>query len=265
MFDHEQSETALAIRENKKLTFPVHESNKSRFSGKLRYWWCWTVAGVLLLIVGIPSLIILGLINKKMWIHPIARWGADLWLSACGAKVEVSGLEHLPDGESFVFISNHRSYLDTATLFFYAGRKMGLVAKKELLKVPVLGQGMHYVNIFAIDRSNPERARKSMEKARKVMESGSSFGVFAEGTRAMPGELLPFKKGAFHLAMQTNSRIVPVAIRNTDWMMGKKQGVAFPGTIEMVLLPPVETAGRELMEILVETRQAIATELQPKI
>lgn len=200
-----------------------------------------------------------------MWIHPIARWGADLWLSACGAKVEVSGLEHLPDGESFVFISNHRSYLDTATLFFYAGRKMGLVAKKELLKVPVLGQGMHYVNIFAIDRSNPERARKSMEKARKVMESGSSFGVFAEGTRAMPGELLPFKKGAFHLAMQTNSRIVPVAIRNTDWMMGKKQGVAYPGIIEMVLSPPIETAGRELMEILVETRQAIATELQPKI
>ncbi|QYO67992.1 lysophospholipid acyltransferase family protein [Leptolyngbya sp. 7M] len=264
MFDHEQSETALAIRENKKLTFPVHESNKSRFSGKLRYWWCWAVAGVLLLIVGIPSLIVLGLINKKMWIYPIARWGGDLWLSACGAKVKVSGLEHLPDEESFVFISNHRSYLDTATLFFYTGKKIGLVAKKELLKVPVLGQGMHYVNIFAIDRSNPEKARKSMEKARRVMESGSSFGVFAEGTRAMPGELLPFKKGAFHLAMQTNSRIVPVAIRNTDWMMGKKQGVAYPGIIEMVLLSPVETAGRELMDILVETRGAIARELQLK-
>lgn len=261
MFDHEQTDIALAIRENKKLTFPVHESNKSRLSGKLRYWWCWFVAGFLLLVVGIPSLIVLGIINRKMWLYPIARWGANMWLKACGAKIKVTGLEHLPEGESFVFISNHRSYLDTATLFFYTGRKIGLVAKKELLKVPVLGQGMHYVKIFAIDRSNPERARRSMEKARNVMESGSSFGVFAEGTRAMPGELLPFKKGAFHLAVQTNARIVPVAIRNTDRMMGKKQGVAYSGTIEVVLCPPIETNGREIKEMLTETRAAVASAL----
>jgi len=138
---------------------------------------------------------------------------------------------------------------------------MGLVAKKELLKVPVLGQGMHYVKIFAIDRSNPESARRSMEKARKVMEEGYSFGVFAEGTRAMPGELLPFKKGAFHLALQTEARIIPVAITQTDWMMGKRTGVAYAGTIEMSLLPPVETKGRELMDILNETRAAIAREM----
>ncbi|HCA58953.1 MAG TPA: 1-acyl-sn-glycerol-3-phosphate acyltransferase, partial [Blastocatellia bacterium] len=82
-----------------------------------------------------------------------------------------------------------------------------------------------------------------------------------EGTRAMPGELLPFKKGAFHLALQTDSRIVPVAIKHTDVMMGKRTGVAYAGTIEMVLLPPVETNGRELMDILTETRRAVAEEL----
>lgn len=251
----------LAIRDNKKLSFPVHESNKSRVSGKLRYWWCWFVAGSLLLLLGVPALSILFLINRKMWLYPIARFGAALWLKACGATIKTTGMENLPPGESFVFISNHRSYLDTATLFFYTGRKMGLVAKKELLKVPVLGQGMHYVNIFSIDRSNPERARRSMEKARKVMEQGSSFGVFAEGTRAMPGDLLPFKKGGFHLAMQTGARIIPVAIHETDWMMGKRTGVAFPGTIEMVLLPPVETEGRELNDILTQTRGAIARSL----
>ncbi len=89
---------------------------------------------------------------------------------------------------------------------------MGLVAKKELLKVPVFGQGMSFVNIIAIDRSNPERALASMKKARDVMEDGYSFGLFVEGTRAMPGELLPFKKGAFHLAIQMQAPIVPVAI-----------------------------------------------------
>ncbi len=251
----------LAVRENKKLSFLVKEHSKSWVLGKLRYWWSWFVAGFLLLIIGPPSLIFLALINRKIWLYPIARFGANVWLGACGAKIKVSGGEDLSQNESFVFVSNHRSYLDTATLFFHTGHKMGLVAKRELLKVPIFGQGMHYVKIFAIDRSNPERARKSMAKARTVMEDGYSFGVFTEGTRAMPGELLPFKKGAFHLAMQTNSRIVPVAIRNTDWMMGKKQGVAYSGTIEMILLPPVETEGRELLDVLVETRAAIAEAL----
>lgn len=253
------------INKNHKLTFPVKTPNGSRLVAKLRYWWCWFVAGLLFLIVGIPSLIFLWLINRRMWLYPIGRFGADLWLKACGAKIKVTGLENLDANRSYVFVSNHRSYLDTATLFFYAGKKMGLVAKKELLKVPVLGQGMGFVNIIAIDRSNPERALQSMEKARDVMKQDYSFGVFAEGTRAMPGELLPFKKGAFHLALQTNSPIVPVAIKNTDWMMGKKTGLAFAGSIEMTLLPPIETAGLnaedDLMALLLKTRSSIAGEL----
>jgi len=100
-----------------------------------------------------------------------------------------------------------------------------------------------------------------MEKARNVMAKGYSFGVFAEGTRAMPGEFLPLKKGAFHLAIQTGKRIIPVAIRNTDMMMGKRQGTAYGGTVEIELLPPIETEGRELSELLVETRAAMAVAL----
>lgn len=260
-----RGEIDIAIRDNKKLTFPVQKSNKSRLAGKLRYWWCWFVAGVLLLFIATPALIFLSIINRRMRLYPLAKWGAGIWLGACGAKVRIRGTENLEDGRAYVFISNHRSYLDTATLFFYSGRKMGLVAKKELLKVPVLGQGMSFVNIIAIDRSNPEKAMQSMKKARDVMDAGYSFGVFAEGTRGMPGELLPFKKGAFHLAMQTDAPIVPVAIKNTDRMMGKKTGVAFGGTIEMVLLPPIETKHlseeTDLTELLRTTREAIAQEL----
>lgn len=254
------------VQENTKLTFPVKESNKSRLSGKLRYWWSWFVAGTLLLLVATPALVVLWLIGRRMWLYPLASWGAKTWLRACGATVRVTGGENLDDGRTYVFISNHRSYLDTATLFFCAGTKMGLVAKKELLKAPVFGQGLGFVNIIAIDRTNPERVVASMRKAREVMADGYSFGVFAEGTRAMPGELLPFKKGAFHLALQTGSPIIPVAIKNTDWMMGKRQGVAYAGVIEMVLLLPIETAGLnaddDLMDLLIQTRGAIAQELK---
>ena len=254
-----------AITENKKLTFSVKKSNKSRVAGKLRYWWSWFVAGSLLLLIATPALIFLWVINRRIWLFPLAQWGAKTWLRACGARVKVTGRENLDPAVSYVFASNHRSYLDTATLFFYAGKKMGLVAKKELLKVPVLGQGMNFVNIIAIDRSNPERALRSMEKARTVMADGFSFGLFVEGTRGLPGELLPFKKGAFHLAMQTGVPIVPVAIKNTDWMMGKRTGVAYAGEIEMVLLPPIETAdldADDVIKLLIKTRSAIADELK---
>lgn len=78
----------------------------------------------------------------------------------------------------------------------------------------------------------------------------------------MPGELLPFKKGAFHLALQTDAPVVPVAIKNTDWMMGKRTGVAYSGEIEIHLLPPIESEGKDAMEILRETRVAIVEEMR---
>ncbi len=254
-----------AIEQNKKLTFAVKESTKSRFFGKLRYWWGWIVAAVLLIIIGTPTIIVFWILGKKEWLYPYASFGAKVWLKSIGVTVKVTGLENLDPKENYVFISNHRSYLDTATLFLFTGRRIGLVAKKELLKVPILGVGMGFVNIIAIDRTNAERARRSMEKAREVMDSGYSFGVFAEGTRAMPGELLPFKKGAFHLALQTQAPIIPVAIKETDWMMGKKRGVAYRGTIEMVLQPPISTEGltieKDLMPLLRQTRRAVAEAL----
>ncbi len=258
-------ETVEAIEKNEKLLFPLKESSKSRLVGKLRYWWSLFFAGILLLFVALPIMIFLRIINRQLWLYPWCLWGARIWLKACGAKVKVRGLENLNPQKSYVFISNHRSYLDTATLFAYTGRRIGLVAKKELLKVPILGQGMGFVNIIAIDRSNPERAIESMKKARKVMDDGYSFGVFVEGTRALPGELLPFKKGAFYLALQTDAPIVPVAIKNTDYLMGKDNGMADAGTIEMVFLPPIETKNlteTDLTDLLKKVRGAIAEELR---
>jgi 1-acyl-sn-glycerol-3-phosphate acyltransferase len=260
-----QTNLRNAIEQNERISFGVEFPNTSRFRAKLRYWWCWLVAGSLVLFVATPLLILLRLIKRKTWLYPWCFWGARVWLNACDAKVHVTGTENLDANRAYIFISNHRSYLDTAALFAFLERRIGLVGKKELLRIPIFGYGLGFVNIIAIDRTNPERARQSMDRAREVVNDGYSFGVFAEGTRAMPGELLPFKKGAFHLALQTQAPIVPVAIRNTDWMMGKKSAVAFPGTIEMVLLQPIETRGlhadEDLMNLLKQVRAAIAQEL----
>ncbi|HEU4434231.1 MAG TPA: lysophospholipid acyltransferase family protein, partial [Pyrinomonadaceae bacterium] len=150
-------------------------------------------------------------------------------------------------------------------LFIYTGRRIGLLAKKELLKVPVLGVGMGFVNVMAIDRSNRERAIRTTEAAARRIKSGVSFAVFVEGTRAKPGELLPFKKGAFYMAREAGVPVVPVAIKNSDMLMGKGTGEARSGTLEMMILPPVETIDRTTDEainaLISEVRQSIAKQL----
>jgi 1-acyl-sn-glycerol-3-phosphate acyltransferase len=267
-----QTESAGAIsRANQKNK--VKETNaefstaaRPSLAGRLFYWWSLFVAAMLLLIFGPPSLTIAWAAGRREWVYPVALWGARMWLRLSGVKVLVRGLERLDARQTYVFISNHRSYLDTATLFYYTGRRIGLLAKKELLKVPILGYGMGYVNIMAIDRSNRQRAIETVRAATERIRSGVSFGVFAEGTRAMPGELLPFKKGAFYMAIEAGVPVVPVAMKNTDALMGKKTGQARPGTIEMALLEPVATQGMSgaedvVAQLITEVRARIAAEL----
>jgi 1-acyl-sn-glycerol-3-phosphate acyltransferase len=231
----------------------------------LLYWWSLFVAGALLATFGPPVLLVSWITGRRAWVYPWAFFGARNWLRLSGMKVYVRGLELLDPNQTYVFISNHRSYLDTATLFAYLGRRIGVIAKRELLKVPILGYGMGYVNVMAIDRTNRERARKTMEAAADRLRSGISFGVFAEGTRAKPGEFLSFKKGAFYMAAQAGVPIVPVAIKNTDILMGKGTGEARKGTIEMVLLPPVDTTeiadDLDVQRLVERVQQSIADEL----
>jgi 1-acyl-sn-glycerol-3-phosphate acyltransferase len=233
---------------------------------RLHYWWSLFVAGALLAICGPPILLFAWLVNKHDLVYPWALFRARNWLRLSGVRVKVQGLELLDAKQAYVFVSNHRSYLDTAAMFIYTGRRIGLLAKKELLKVPVLGVGMGFVNVMAIDRSNRESAIRTTEAAAQRIKSGVSFAVFVEGTRAKPGELLPFKKGAFYMARQAGVPVVPVAIKNSDVLMGKGTGVARAGTIEMVFMKPMNTLERvsdeAIDQLIAETRQLIKKELE---
>ena len=233
---------------------------------RVHYWWSLFVAGALLAILGPPILLIAWLVNKHDLVYPWALFGARNWLRLSGVRVRVKGLELLDPKQTYVFVSNHRSYLDTAAMFVYTGRRIGLLAKKELLKVPVLGVGMGFVNVMAIDRSNRESAIRTTEAAAQRIKSGVSFAVFVEGTRAKPGELLPFKKGAFYMARQAGVPVVPVAIKNSDVLMGKGTGEARSGTLEMVLLKPIDTNGLttddDIDRLVADVHALIAKELE---
>jgi 1-acyl-sn-glycerol-3-phosphate acyltransferase len=238
---------------------------RPRFMRRLHYWWTMFVAGTLLLLLAPPILVFSWLVNKHDLVYPWATLGARVWLFLSGVRVKVKGLELLDPKQTYVFVSNHRSYLDTAAMFIYTGRRIGLLAKKELLKVPILGVGMGFVNVMAIDRSNRESAIRTTEAAAQRIKSGVSFAVFVEGTRAKPGELLPFKKGAFYMAREAGVPVVPVAIRNSDVLMGKGTGEARSGSMDMVLLPPVDTrdvvTDDDIDRLISDVRAAVAAEL----
>ncbi len=241
-------------------------TGRRSFMRRLHYWWSLFVAGALLGILGPPVLLIAWLVNKHDLVYPVALFGARNWLRLSGVRVRVKGLDLVDPKQTYVFVSNHRSYLDTAAMFIYTGRRIGLLAKKELLKVPVLGVGMGFVNVMAIDRSNRESAIRTTEAAAQRIKSGISFAVFVEGTRAKPGELLPFKKGAFYMARQAGVPVVPVAIKNSDVLMGKGTGEARSGTIEMVFMKPIDTqrltTDDDIDQLIADVHALVAKELE---
>src|SRR5215212_8784931 len=240
-------------------------TGRRSFIRRLHYWWSLFLAGALLAILAPPILLFAWLVKNHDLVYRWALFGAGAWLRWSGVRVKVRGLELLDPKQVYVFVSNHRSYLDTAAMFIYTGRRIGVLAKKELLRVPILGVGMGFVNVMAIDRTNRESAFRTTEAAARRIKSGVSFGVFVEGTRAKPGELLPFKKGAFYMARQAGVPVVPVALKYSDVLMGKGTGEARSGEIEMVLMKPIDTLDRTsdeaIDQLINEARQLIAKEL----
>ncbi len=236
-------------------------------AGRVWYWWSLTAAALILLIIAPLVILVCRLLNRREWLYPWAHFGGRLWLRLSGTDWNLKGLDKLDPKATYIFAANHRSYLDTSVLFNCINRRIGLFAKKELLKVPIFGYGMGYVNIMAIDRSSLERAATTVRAATENIRSGRSFGVFVEGKRARPGELLPFKKGAFYMAVETQTPIVPVVFKNTDKLMGKGTGEAKPGTIEVVFLDPVQVEGLsgddDVKHLTEKVRMLIADELKP--
>ena len=268
MSNHTNEPPQSLIANNEKIVFPAVNFNITgwqRFTGRLRYYYSLSILAFFFLFLMPPIMLLARIKGDREYAYPWAAWGACAWLRWSGMRIVVRGQENLAANQSYVFVSNHYSYLDTAMMFAYTGKKMGVIAKKEMLKLPVAGKFMRYVNVIAIDRSNKESAIATLKNAAEKLRSGISFGVFAEGTRAMPGELLPFKKGAFYMAIDTGFPIVPVAMKNTDYAMGKRYNQVRPAICEMVLLAPLETKDlrteKDLTELLIKVRRAIAVEL----
>lgn len=168
---------------------------------------------------------------------------ADLATAITGVTLDVHGEKNLWLARPCVFVFNHQSKADVMIVAKLVRQDMGGVGKQEIRKMPVIGQILEYAGVIFIDRSNSVDAIKAMAPLVDALKvDGRSICIAPEGTRTLTPKLGPFKKGAFHLAMQAGVPIVPVVIHNSGDVAPKHEFVMRPAKVRVDVLPPVATS-----------------------
>jgi len=147
-----------------------------------------------------------------------------------GIRVRVEGLENIPSGVC-VFASNHASNLDPVALVPNIPRRVALLAKKEVFRIPILTKAIRLAKLVPVDRGDKDAAAESVDKAVQYLKEGLSFCVFPEGTRSRDGRLLPFKRGTFLMAIRAEAWVVPVSLAGTQRLMRKGGWTIHPGEV----------------------------------
>lgn len=171
-------------------------------------------------------------------------------------RLDVRGRDLVPRDRAFVFMSNHQSHIDIPVLYATVPvDTLRMVAKAELFRIPVWGRAMRAGDFVEVDRSNHQRAIDSMHRAGEQLARGVSLWIAPEGTRSENGEIGALKKGGFHLAMETGTPIVPIAIDGTRHILPKGGRSMTPGvTVRVTFGAPIEVAGRTMQQLMDEVR-----------
>jgi 1-acyl-sn-glycerol-3-phosphate acyltransferase len=218
--------------------------------------WIYTVYAallffVLMLLVGLFVLI-------PLLIHPrgdiisfvFIRFWIGAWSFLTGVRYEVHGREHIDLKQSYIYIFNHRSNLDAPLIPMVIPHRVRAIGKKELSKVPIFATVVSKLAIW-VDRSNPVSRHKGLEKLTALLKKGISVVVAPEGTRNNTNQtLLPFQKGAFRLAIETQTPILMMAVIGADHLMKRGSWLLKPGIIRVYyskpILPPTTLSKEEV-------------------
>jgi 1-acyl-sn-glycerol-3-phosphate acyltransferase len=208
-----------------------------------------TFAFVLLL--GPPVLLYGMLSGHTDPIYRVGVWGCKLAVWLAGVKFEVHGAGKIPAGRAVVFMANHQSSADPPALIAVLPPVLVLV-RKEIFRLPIVGRAMRMCGFISVDRQNRERAIRAIEEAIESLQAGRSFLAYPEGTRSRDGQLLPFKKGVFMMAIKAQVPIVPITVSGFTRIMRKGERAVHPGAVRITIHDPVPTAGAS-----VDDREAV--------
>jgi len=192
-------------------------------------------------------------------------WGQGL-LRCIGVKTEVHGLENVTPGRPYIFAANHQSAFDIFVILAVLPPEVRFLAKIELFAIPLFGPALRRAGSLPVDRSNRQAAMRSIDQAAQAVRSGRSIVIFPEGTRNATGEIMPFKKGGFVLAIKSGQPIVPVSISGVRNILSPGWGRVRPGPVKVVFGKPIATdtyKSRNKDELMAVLREAIARNYDP--
>lgn len=193
------------------------------------------ISGLLVVLTAfLPHNGLYGFVSKYFWSRGL--------LAIAGARLKITGRENLDPKGNYIYISNHESDYDIPAIYASIPVNLYFIAKKELKKIPFLGWAMQAVGMIFIDRSNREKAVRSMKEAGEIIRRGKNVLSFPEGTRSRTGKIARFKKGTFILARENNLNIVPLAVDGTHEILPSNKFVLQPGTVRVIIGKPIITA-----------------------
>ena len=172
----------------------------------------------------------------------IVKWGLKVIGFISGVKLEVNGLDNIPDDQAVLFVGNHISFFDIIVTYPLMKRPTGYIAKKEIRKVPFLSWWMYFVNCIFLDRKNPRQGLKSVLEASEKIKNGTSIFLFPEGTRSKDGKLAEFKDGGFKIATKAKAPIIPIGIQGTSDILENHFPIIKSGKVIVNFGKPVYTS-----------------------
>jgi len=192
----------------------------------------------------------------------VKRW-SYFFLKIPPVRFTIEGLHNVDPTQRYVVVANHLSMFDIPMLFLTIPLHGRFLSKKEVFKVPLVGRAMRTIGIIEIDRSSGQSSRQAINKGVQIAaERGYSLIVFPEGTRSQDGNLLPFKKGAFRIAIDNGLPILPVVLEGTDRVSRPGSKLFFPGEASATILEPIVTSNmtnRDDLTTLMRTVEASMT------
>lgn len=207
--------------------------------------------GAHILLVGPPVLLWTVISKDPRLLYRAGGFGVWLGFALSGVRVQVVGTEHIQTGRSAVYAANHSSNVEPPAVFLSLQAlfpALSMLYKAELRKVPILVWIFDAAGFVPLERANRGQSLPAVDHAARALAAGRSFIIFPEGTRSKTGELLPFKKGGFVMALQAQVPVVPVAVSGARAAMGRGSILIRPVTVRVEFAPPIATAGLGLAD-----------------
>lgn len=201
------------------------------------------------LIIGTLAIIIAVVYSPKFASTYFAGSWARVNAYSTPMFISVYGKENINKATSYVVMPNHQSLYDILVIYGWLGIPIKWVIKMELRKVPMLGLVCEKLGHIYLDRSNKEKAIKTLKEAKNNLTDGSSVVIFPEGSRSTNDELLPLKKGAFKLAFDLGIPILPVTIMGTRKVLPTETFAILPGKVKMIIHKPIDINNYKADEI----------------